>query len=204
LSISIGGDSDTIACIAGSIAEAFYKEIPESIKKEVLSRLPDDFLIVLIDFTERFQKKNFAIVQNDEDRTEKHKLYNNMIVHKYWIKHFKDNPEYGSLRFKKLDKGFYGYPPFDFDETLLDVVDLETFIKIEKCRIPLFIGTQFGLYPWFYEFPDFYNEDKIIAILGKSVLTGHVAGLSIYRIPAQSKHSCFNETYKIISFKNEK
>lgn len=29
--ISIGGDSDTIACIAGGIAEAFYKEIPAGI-----------------------------------------------------------------------------------------------------------------------------------------------------------------------------
>ena len=31
--ISIGGDSDTIACIAGGIAEAYYKEIPENIVK---------------------------------------------------------------------------------------------------------------------------------------------------------------------------
>ncbi len=32
--ISIGGDSDTIACMTGGIAEAFYKEIP----KEILTR----------------------------------------------------------------------------------------------------------------------------------------------------------------------
>ncbi|MCK4667685.1 ADP-ribosylglycohydrolase family protein, partial [Candidatus Dependentiae bacterium] len=37
--ISLGGDSDTLACITGSIAEAFYKEIPEEIEKETLSRL---------------------------------------------------------------------------------------------------------------------------------------------------------------------
>lgn len=53
--ISIGGDSDTIAAIAGSIAEAFYKEIPESIKVEVLKRLPDEFLTVLMDFTNRYK-----------------------------------------------------------------------------------------------------------------------------------------------------
>lgn len=29
--ISIGGDSDTIACMAGGIAEAYYKEIPEEL-----------------------------------------------------------------------------------------------------------------------------------------------------------------------------
>lgn len=34
--ISIGGDSDTIACITGGIAIAFYKEMPESIKTFVL------------------------------------------------------------------------------------------------------------------------------------------------------------------------
>jgi ADP-ribosylglycohydrolase len=31
LAVSIGGDSDTIACIAGGIAEAFYGEMPEEI-----------------------------------------------------------------------------------------------------------------------------------------------------------------------------
>lgn len=29
--VSIGGDSDTIACIAGAIAEAYYKDIPEAL-----------------------------------------------------------------------------------------------------------------------------------------------------------------------------
>lgn len=38
--ISIGGDSDTLACITGSIAEAYYEEIPEWILKEAINRLP--------------------------------------------------------------------------------------------------------------------------------------------------------------------
>ena len=42
LGVSIGGDSDTIACIAGSIAEAFYKEIPQHVIAEVKQRLPSD------------------------------------------------------------------------------------------------------------------------------------------------------------------
>jgi type I restriction enzyme M protein len=37
--ISIGGDSDTIAAIAGSIAEAYFG-IPDKIKKEALKRIP--------------------------------------------------------------------------------------------------------------------------------------------------------------------
>ena len=41
--ISIGGDSDTVAAIAGSIAEAYYG-IQEDIKGTALSFL-DDFLL---------------------------------------------------------------------------------------------------------------------------------------------------------------
>ena len=49
-SISIGGDSDTIACMTGSIAEAFYKNITEEIKLEAYSRLPENFLKIIQDF----------------------------------------------------------------------------------------------------------------------------------------------------------
>ena len=31
LGVSLGGDSDTLACITGGIAEAFYKDIPDDI-----------------------------------------------------------------------------------------------------------------------------------------------------------------------------
>lgn len=39
--ISIGGDSDTIACIAGSIAEAFYGGVPEAIEEQLWRYLDD-------------------------------------------------------------------------------------------------------------------------------------------------------------------
>ena len=39
--ISIGGDSDTIACMGGGIAHAFYKAIPPQITEEVLKVLDD-------------------------------------------------------------------------------------------------------------------------------------------------------------------
>ena len=39
--VSLGGDSDTLACITGGIAEAFYGMPPE-LKKETLKRLPED------------------------------------------------------------------------------------------------------------------------------------------------------------------
>lgn len=37
--VSIGGDTDTLACIAGSVAEAFYGPIPEWIRAAALARL---------------------------------------------------------------------------------------------------------------------------------------------------------------------
>jgi len=45
--ISIGGDSDTIACIAGGIAEAYYGVIPKYIVKRVKELLPKEMREVL-------------------------------------------------------------------------------------------------------------------------------------------------------------
>ena len=53
--ISIGGDSDTIAAIAGSIAEAFYG-IPEDIKETALSYLDDFLLDRVVAFERRYIK----------------------------------------------------------------------------------------------------------------------------------------------------
>ena len=39
--VSLGGDTDTLACITGSLAEAFYGGVPESIAAETLARLDD-------------------------------------------------------------------------------------------------------------------------------------------------------------------
>ena len=47
--VSLGGDSDTLTCIAGSIAEAFYG-ISDKMKQECRQRLPEDMLSVLNHF----------------------------------------------------------------------------------------------------------------------------------------------------------
>ena len=54
LAISLGGDADTMGAITGSIAEAYYQEIPEVIKKEVIKRLPEEFINVMESFYEKF------------------------------------------------------------------------------------------------------------------------------------------------------
>ena len=52
--ISLGGDCDTLTCIAGSMAEAFYG-VPEELKAECRERLTEDLREVLQRFDERLQ-----------------------------------------------------------------------------------------------------------------------------------------------------
>ena len=54
LAVSLGGDSDTLACIAGAIAHAFYGELPNQIEREVKNRLPQEFVKVLNAFEIKF------------------------------------------------------------------------------------------------------------------------------------------------------
>ena len=54
LAVSLGGDSDTLACITGGIAEAYYKEIPEEIARQMWSRLPETFREILREMKGRF------------------------------------------------------------------------------------------------------------------------------------------------------
>jgi ADP-ribosylglycohydrolase len=48
--VSIGGDSDTIACITGGIAEAYYKNIPDFMKKNAFSRLTQEQISIIEEF----------------------------------------------------------------------------------------------------------------------------------------------------------
>ena len=49
LAVSLGGDTDTMACIAGSMAEAYYG-VPEELKAECLSRVTEPMKKVLKKF----------------------------------------------------------------------------------------------------------------------------------------------------------
>jgi ADP-ribosylglycohydrolase len=54
LAISMGGDSDTMGCIAGGIAQAHYGRIPQQIIDQVRQRLPETFLHVVDQFNATF------------------------------------------------------------------------------------------------------------------------------------------------------
>ncbi len=51
--VSLGGDADTMACIAGAVAEAFYGAVPGAIAAKVRARLSSGFLDVL----DRFERQ---------------------------------------------------------------------------------------------------------------------------------------------------
>ena len=55
LAISIGGDSDTIACITGGIAEAFYKEIPDWMVEKTLRLLPEETIKLIEEFSMKYK-----------------------------------------------------------------------------------------------------------------------------------------------------
>ncbi len=52
--VSLGGDADTQAAIAGSIAEAWYDGVGERFKNEVDRRLPEELAAVVRRFSRRF------------------------------------------------------------------------------------------------------------------------------------------------------
>jgi ADP-ribosylglycohydrolase len=52
--ISIGGDSDTIACIAGGIAQAYYKKVPNAIIERVKKILDQRLNNIVSEFTIKY------------------------------------------------------------------------------------------------------------------------------------------------------
>ena len=53
--VSLGGDTDTQAAIAGSIAEAFYG-VPDWLWQKACSYLPKDMLSVVVNFERQYMK----------------------------------------------------------------------------------------------------------------------------------------------------
>lgn len=52
IAVSLGGDSDTLACITGGIAEAYYGAIPQRIFNETMEIIPEAFRNVLKRFAQ--------------------------------------------------------------------------------------------------------------------------------------------------------
>lgn len=53
--VSLGGDADTLACIAGALAEAYYGGVPAEIQAETLRRLDSALLAEVAAFATRYR-----------------------------------------------------------------------------------------------------------------------------------------------------
>lgn len=82
LAVSLGGDSDTLACITGGIAEAFYGmtfSIPDTIDscndinmyfiEKVMEKLPDDLSNTVNEFNEKIISKNKRFWAKNDSKT---------------------------------------------------------------------------------------------------------------------------------------
>ena len=58
--VSLGGDSDTLACITGGMAEAYYKEIPKSMADRTKVHFPRIFTKILDEMYEHTAYKNYC------------------------------------------------------------------------------------------------------------------------------------------------
>lgn len=96
-----------------------------------------------------------------------------------WVDIMQQDQYFGNIRFKKLN---LGYPIFVLHPHLYDEVNLNEFIASEHNRLPIFIGSQFGINPRLEDVFLSNNEIKLIAVLNKSLLSGAVSGLKIYSV----------------------
>ena len=106
--VSIGGDTDTIACIAGSIAEAYYGLTP-MLEEECLKRIPNKMKDVII----RFDRARGKSVQGEP------------IIESALLRYHRDSsPEnetavLNAIYIRMKDSGYFLLPPSEvriFDE----------------------------------------------------------------------------------------
>lgn len=111
--VSLGGDCDTLTCIAGGMAEAFY-DIPVEMVNECRKRLPEDMLTVM----DRFQESR------SKGKGEFHDMFldgNELIdeaIEKYYVKSSKENlfAVLDSIRTRMHADGHFIFPVFEEDD----------------------------------------------------------------------------------------
>jgi ADP-ribosylglycohydrolase len=57
LAISLGGDADTMACICGAVAEAYYGSVPAEVVQVVRGMLPEHLGAVVADFETSYRQR---------------------------------------------------------------------------------------------------------------------------------------------------
>ena len=90
------------------------------------------------------------------------------------------DPTWGHLKMKWLStKAFTPYLPFHVPDGLVQKVEKKEFdLREDAERLPIFLGSQFGINPR-YSVIEPIPDGHLHFIIAKSMLSGHVAGLSL-------------------------
>lgn len=113
-SISIGGDSDTIACIVGGISEAYYG-IPDELKEETYKFIPDYIKEILNQFYYTLEFNKF--MEQEQSYTDEYKSF------------IKDRTK---IIEKEVSEDWYGCFPILKDDILIDIRLLVPKIKNQE------------------------------------------------------------------------
>jgi ADP-ribosylglycohydrolase len=63
--VSLGCDSDTLACIAGAIAEAFYGGVPQFIQDKAMGILDEYMRSIAVKFATKYRGRDLRIGRED-------------------------------------------------------------------------------------------------------------------------------------------
>ncbi|MDC0007029.1 hypothetical protein OAE07_03570 [Winogradskyella sp.] len=114
-----------------------------------------------------------------------------------WAKKLSEDKIWGDLHFKWFKPNQI---KFDFVKCKIDLVDSWEEFCLTDGRIALLVGCQFGIIPK----PDqtLLLNQKHIAILAKSILSGHVSSLTIYNNPRHDRLILLDDLKKILEVNN--
>ncbi|MDR2760974.1 MAG: ADP-ribosylglycohydrolase family protein [Planctomycetaceae bacterium] len=107
LAISIGGDTDTIACITGSIAEAYYREIPTKLIKFVHEKVTDEMSNLLKKFGYNLSRTDQLVFPDYYMQADKEKRIQLKIreqEYQQWRKEEKERKEREYQQWRKEEK----------------------------------------------------------------------------------------------------
>lgn len=98
-----------------------------------------------------------------------------------WTIRYQNDPDFSHIRFKTTGSANTSFQNGScaFIGKWLDFVPRKEFFTPEPNRLPLFIGSQFGIRPNLHSNKEFLTGQLRIAVLAKSQLSGCVAGLQI-------------------------
>ena len=95
-----------------------------------------------------------------------------------WLQSFLDDPVYGHFKLKRLKGSLSAF--YEPRLNVVPAVELEDFRVIDADYLPLLVGSQFGTFPQpEVVFKD--GKDRTVVILGFSMLSGVMSGLSVYK-----------------------